>query len=197
MTGLLQDLRYAMRHLRKSPGFSAMAIGTLALGIGASTAIFSVVYGVLLRSLPYYRPDRIVQLWETNSTGGHPRFADPNFEDIRAQARSFDGMAEMYSVETVVSAGEIPERTNVAHVSKDFFSVMGVQPIVGRLFVPEELQFGSAPAAVVSYAYWQTRLHEARDFENLKFSVSNIPVSVIGVLPAGFAFPDNSQIWVA
>jgi putative ABC transport system permease protein len=197
MSGLLQDLRYALRQLRKSPGFSAVAIGTLALGIGASTAIFSVVYGVLLRSLPYHRPDRIVQMWETNSQGGHTRFADPNFEDMRTHARSFDGVAEMYSVETVVSAGEAPDRVNVAHVSKDFFPVMGVQPVVGRLFVPEELQFGTAATALVSYSYWKTRMHEARDFENLKFSISNTPVAIIGVLPPGFAFPDNSQIWVA
>src|SRR5438105_14242559 len=133
---MLTSLRYAFRTLRKSPGFAVVAIGTLALGIGASTAIFSVVYGVLLRSLPYYRPDRIVQMWETNSQGGHTRFADPNFEDMRTHARSFDGVAEMYSVETVVSAGEAPDRVNVAHVSKDFFPVMGVQPVVGRLFVP-------------------------------------------------------------
>jgi putative ABC transport system permease protein len=197
MSGLLQDVRYALRQLRKSPGFSAVGIGTLALGIGASTAIFTVVYGVLLRSLPYYRPDRIVQMWETNSQGGHTRFADPNFEDMRTHARSFDGMSEMYSVETVVSAGEAPDRINVAHVSKDFFSVMGVQPVVGRLFVPEDLQFGTAATALVSYSYWKTRLHETHELENLKFSISNTAVAIIGVLPPGFAFPDNSQIWVA
>src|SRR5690349_7275524 len=103
MSGVLQDVRYALRQLRKNPGFAAVAIGTLALGIGASTAIFSVVYGVLLRTLPYHRPDRIVQMWEVTSNGLRVQFADPNFEDMRAQARSFEGMAEMYSVEAGVS----------------------------------------------------------------------------------------------
>src|SRR6266700_76349 len=105
MTGIIQDLRYALRQFRKSSGFSAVAIGTLALGIGASTAIFSVVYGVLLRSLPYYKPDRIVQMWEVNSSGGHVRFADPNFEDMRDQTHSFECMAQMCSIEAAVSIG--------------------------------------------------------------------------------------------
>ena len=151
MSGVLHDVRYALQQLRKNPGFAAVAIGTLALGIGASTAIFSVVnavYGVLLRSLPYHRPDRIVQMWEVTSSGLPVQFADPNFEDMRAQARSFEGMAEMYSIETGVSVGEEPDRINVAHVSKDFFSVMGVQPVIGRLFAPEEQQFGMAPTAL-------------------------------------------------
>jgi len=197
MNGLLQDLRYALRQLRRNIGSSAIAIGTLALGIGASTAIFSVVYGVLLSSLPYQKPDQIVQLWEVNSSGGHTRFADPNFEDMRSQARSFEGMAEMYSGEAVVSAGETPDRISVAHVSKDFFSVMGVQPVVGRLFAAEEQHFGAAPTALVSYSHWKLHLHEAHDLSAVKFTVANMPVVLVGVLPPGFSFPDNSQIWLA
>jgi putative ABC transport system permease protein len=197
MSGVLQDVRYALRQFRKNPGFAAIAIGTLALGIGASTAIFSVVYGVLLRSLPYYKPDRIVQMWEVTSSGLQVQFADPNFEDMRAQNLSFDGMAEMYSIETAVSVGEEPDRINVAHVSKDFFSVMGVQPVIGRVFAPEEQQFGTAPTALVSYSYWKTHLHEARDFGGLKVTVANIPVEIIGVLPDGFGFSDNSQVWLS
>ncbi len=197
MTGIIQDLRYALRQFRKSSGFSAVAIGTLALGIGASTAIFSVVYGVLLRSLPYYKPDRIVQMWEVNSSGGHVRFADPNFEDLHAQAHSLQGIAEMYSIEAAVSVGEEPDRINVAHVSKDFFSVMGVQSVIGRLFAPEELHFGAAPTALVSYSYWKLHVHEARDLGAVNVTVSNNPVSIVGVLPPGFAFPDNSQVWLA
>src|SRR5205085_10750647 len=197
MNGLSQDLRYALRQLRRNMGSSAIAIGTLALGIGASTAIFSVVYGVLLSSLPYQKPDQIMQLWEVNSSGGHTRFADPNFEDMRSQTHSFAGMAEMYSGEAVVSAGETPDRINVAHVSKDFFSVMGVQPVVGRLFAAEEQHFGAAPAALVSYSYWKLHLHEAHDLNAVKFTVANLPVALVGVLPPGFSFPDNSQIWLA
>jgi putative ABC transport system permease protein len=195
MTGLLQDLRFALRQMRKSPGISAIAIATLALGIGASTAIFSVVYGVLVRSLPYYQPDRIVQIWQLNSDGLQMRFDDPNFEDMRDQARSFASMAQMYSVETAVSVGNQPTRANVAHVSKEFFSVMGIQPIIGRLFSPEEQQFGAAPVALVSYSFWKTRLQEAHDLSETKLLVANAPVAVIGVLPDGFDFPYHSQVW--
>ena len=193
MTGLFPDLRYAWRQMRKSPGFASVAIGTLALGIGASTAIFSVIYGVLLRSLPYYQAERIVQMWEVNSQGGHMRFDDPNFEDMRDQTRSFEGMAQMYSIETAVSVGAGPDRINVAHVSKDFFPVMGIQPVLGRLFAPEERQFGAAPTALVSYAFWKTRLGETRDLSAVKVSISNVPVAVIGVLPRGFAFPEDRK----
>ena len=93
MTGLMQDIRFALRHVRKNPGFAVIAVLTLALGVGATTAIFSVINGVLLHPLPYYKPDRIVQLWEVNSGGVHTRFADPNFEDMRSQTRAFQGMA--------------------------------------------------------------------------------------------------------
>jgi putative ABC transport system permease protein len=197
MNALLQDLRYALRQMRKSPGISVIAIGTLALGIGASTAIFSVVYGVLLRSLPYYKPDRIVQIFEVNSEGLHMNFDDPNFEDMHDQTRSFASMAQMYSMEAAVSVGKEPTRTNVAHVSKEFFSVMGVQPITGRLFAPEEQQFGAAPMALVSYSFWKTRLQETHDLSTTKVLVSNEPVAVIGVLPPGFAFPNESQVWMS
>jgi len=197
MRSLFQDLRYALRQLRKNPGFFAIAIGTLGLGIAASTAIFSVLYGVLLRSLPYYKPDRIVQIWEVNSSGSHMRFDDPNFEDMKAQTHSFESMAQMYSIEAAVSFGQEPDRIKVAHVSEDFFSVMGVQPLIGRSFVPEERQFGAASTALVSYSVWKTRLHQVRDLSAAKVLVSNLPVAVIGVLPPGFTFPDSSQIWLS
>lgn len=194
---LTQDFRYGFRILRKSPVYAFVSVLTLALGIGASTAIFSVVYGVLLRSLPYYKPEQIVRMWEVNSKSHRIPFADPNFEDMRAQARSLQGMAEMRSDEASVSTGDEPDRVRVANVSKDFFSVMGVQPVLGRLFASEEQQFGAAPTALVSYSYWQRHLHETRNLEALKFTVSKKPAVVIGVLPPGFHFPDDSQVWMA
>jgi putative ABC transport system permease protein len=197
MQTLLRDLRYAFRQLGKAPSFTATAVLTLALGIGASTAIFSVVYGVLLRSLPYYKSDQIVRMWEVNAKGRQTRFADPNFEDMRSQARWFQSMAEMRSDEAPVSAGDEPDRIRVAVVSQDFFSVMGVQPIMGRPFSPEEQQFGAPRTALVSYAYWQRHLHEVRDLGSVKFTVSKNPVSIIGVLPPGFAFPEGSGVWTA
>src|SRR5579871_130221 len=193
----MQDVRYGFRILRKSPLYTFVAVLTLALGIGASTAIFSVVYGVLLQALPYYKSDQLVRMWEINSNGNKTLFADPNFEDIRSQSASLQGMAEMHSEEVTVSVGEEPDRARVANVSKDFFSVMGVQPVKGRLFAPEEQRFGAAATALVSYSYWKRHLHEAADLGSLKFTVSKNPTAVIGVLPPGFRFPDDSDIWMA
>ena len=193
---LTQDLRYGFRMLTKNPVYAFVSVITIALGIGASTAIFSVVYGVLLRPLPYQNPEQIVRLWEMSARNRPMQFADPNFEDIRAQSKSLQGMAEMRSAEMPVSLADQPDSVRVAYVSSDFFSVMGVQPVLGRLFAPEEQQFRAAPTALVSYSYWQRRLNETRNLETLKFTVSNNPTVIVGVLPPGFRFPDNSQIWM-
>src|SRR5215471_2107828 len=194
---LLQDLRYGFRVLWKSPVYALVSVFTLALGIGASTAIFSVVYGVLLRSLPFQKPEQIVRLWEVDAKGNRMQFADPNFEDMRAQARSLQAAAELSSWEQSVEANNEPDRVRVAYVSKDFFSVMGVQTVVGRLFVPEEQHFGAAPAALVSYSYWQRHLQAATDLGVAKLTVSKHPTTIVGVLSPGFHFPDDSQIWLA
>src|SRR5256885_4879372 len=133
-----QDVRYGLRILAKNPGFTAVTVLTLALGIGATTAIFSVVYGVLLRPLPYTKPEQIVRLWEVNATGQHVSFADPNFADVRSQARSLQGLAEYAAALQSVSGGSEPTRTMTASVSRDFFSVMAAQPVIGRGFREED-----------------------------------------------------------
>lgn len=194
--GLGQDFRYGFRRIRKNPVYAFVCVLTLALGIGASTAIFSVAYGVLLRPLPYAKPDQIVRMWEMNPKGRRMQFADPNFEDMRTQNRSLQGMAQMRSAESPVSVGNAPARVRVAYVSQDFFSVMAVQPAMGRLFAPEEQRFGSAPTALVSYSYWQRYLHEAKDLSTLKFAVAKVPTAIVGVLPPGFQYPDDSQVWL-
>lgn len=192
-----QDLRYGLRILWKNPVYAFVSVLTLALGIGASTAIFSVVYGVLLRALPYNKPEQIVQMWEVNSAGRNVRFADPNFEDMRAQLRPLEGMAEFYSDETPITVGDAPERIRIAHVSRDFFSVMGVQPVIGRLFAAEEQQIGAASTALVSYSWWKTHLYETRDFGTVKFTIAKKPTVIIGVLPPGFTYPEDTQVWQA
>ncbi len=193
---LSQDFRYGFRMLWKNRVYAFVSLITLAVGIGASTAIFSVVNGVLLRPLPYPKPEQIVRVWEADAKGRRMQFADPNLEDVRAQVHSLQGMAAMRSGETTISVGNAPDRVRVASVSADFFSVIGVQPVLGRLFVPEEQRFGAAPAVLVSHSFWQRQLHETRDLASVKFTVSNNPAVIVGVLPAGFHFPEDSQVWM-
>src|SRR6476660_8424955 len=118
---LFADVRYGLRQLRKNPGFTTVAVLSLALGIGATTAIFSVVYGVLLRPLPYPGADRVVQLWQVNQGGRQSQFSDPNFQDVHARARSFDGIAEFQQPgDTSVSGSGEPMRARLTVVSRDF-----------------------------------------------------------------------------
>ena len=191
-----QDFRFGFRMLWKNPFYAFISIVTLALGIGASTAIFSVVYGILLRPLPYHKPEQIVRVWEVNARQRQMQFADPNFEDMRSQSHSLQGMAEMRSSELPVSLGGEPQSVRVAYVSADFFSVMGIQPVMGRLFVHEEQQLHAAPTAVVSYSFWRARLQETSNLEMVKFAVSKETARIVGVLPPGFRFPDNSDVWI-
>jgi putative ABC transport system permease protein len=176
MYTLWQDLRYALRMQGKTPGFTATVILALALGIATTTAIFSVVYGVLLRPLPYRHPEEIVRLWEQNDTGGQMNFADPNFEDVRVQNQSLAGVAEYASnLATVVVGDEASRQT--AYVSRDFLQIMGVEPIFGRPFAGDEQKPGAAPVALISHSYWQhsfaaTRDHSALRFESQLFEVS-------------------------
>jgi putative ABC transport system permease protein len=196
MQTLWQDLRYAFRVLGKSPAFTAAAILTLALGVGATTAIFSVVYGVLLRPLPYRDAERIVRLWEQNDKGGTMNFADPNFEDVRTQSRSLQGIAEYGAwLETVTGRGDAT-RVMTAPVSRDFLQIMGVQPVVGRSFASEEHQPDAAAAVLVSHAYWEQSLGGTQDLSSVRLNVGERPVSIVGVLPPGFRFPENADIWM-
>ncbi|HSL54669.1 MAG TPA: ABC transporter permease [Pyrinomonadaceae bacterium] len=196
METLIKDLRFGIRSLAKRPGFTAIAILTLALGIGASTAIFSVVDGVLLRSLPYPDPDQIVQLREVNERGGRMAFAEPNFLDVRARSHSFAGIAQYNGQLTTITGGVEPVRAATYSVSADFFSVLGVQPFLGRTFSPEESKSGGPPVAVVSYGFWQRLLSGKPDLTGTSLRVMNQSVNVIGVMPAEFAFPRTAEIWV-
>ena len=193
---LAQDLRYGVRVLWRNPGFSLTAIFTLALGISATTAIFSVVYGVLLRPLPYDRPDQLVQVWEKSSKGHDMNLADLNFQDLRAQNRSLQGMAEFSSGEASVSGGSEPKRLVVASVSSDFFPIMRISPIRGRGFAPEDQRPGAGAVALVSYSYWRQYLNSTDDLSSVRLRAENRSASVIGVLPPGFRYPDDADVWM-
>lgn len=197
MGALAQDLRYALRQLRKSPGFTSVAIITLALGIGATTAIFSVVYGVLLRPLPYSDPNRIMAIFEVNTTGTWSRLADPNFDDFRDQNRSFREMAKYSAYIAPVSGASQPSRSMVSHVSPDFLTVFRIQPIIGRDFTTADDKKGAAPVALISYGYWKQYLGSSPDLSQLHLKIDNADFSVIGVVPQGFQFPRDTDVWVA
>ena len=189
---LIADVRYGLRGLRKNPGFAAVAILTLALGIGANTAIFSVVNTVLIRPLPYRDPSRLIyisEFWphETNvKTVPSPDFANWSTHD-----RLFDGLAAYGGAEVnLTSAGE-PERVQGAKVTADFFTVLGVQPLVGRSFLREEDRPGAHNVVLLGYELWQRRFGSDAKVVGSTVRLDGVPCTVVGVTPAGFRFPDD------
>ena len=193
---LLQDLRFGARTLARNPGFTAVAVLTLALGIGATTAIFSVVYGVLLRPLPYRDSNRIMAVFELTSKGTPSRLADPNFDDFRDQSRSFQAIAKYGDNVASVSGARQPTRTTVANVSPEFLKVFGIQPILGRDFTAGDAKKGAGPTVLVSYGYWKQELGSPRDLSQSHLKIDGAIYSVIGVLPAGFRFPSDADLWL-
>jgi putative ABC transport system permease protein len=193
---LLQDLRFGARMLARNLGFTVVAILTLALGIGATTAIFSVVYGVLLRPLPYRDSSRIMAVFELTSKGTWSRLADPNFDDFRDQSRSFQSIAKYGDNVVSVSGASQPTRTSVANVSRDFLRVFGIQPILGRDFTAGDAKKGAGPKVLVSYGYWRQNLGALRDLSQSHLKIDGAIYSVIGVLPAGFRFPADVDLWL-
>jgi ABC-type antimicrobial peptide transport system permease subunit len=196
METLIKDLRVSLRRLRKRPGFTLVTILTLALGIGASTAIFSVVDGVLLRPLPYPHAEQMVQLREVNTRGGRMAFAEPNYLDLRARNHVFAAVAQYSgSLRTVVGGSE-PVRALTYSVSADFFNVLGVQPIVGRAFTREESSAGGEPVAVVSYGFWQRLLGAKPDLAGTTLRLTDQSFAVVGVMPRGLGFPQSAEVWI-
>jgi predicted permease len=193
---LFQDLKFSFRILRKNPGFTAVAVLTLALGIGASTSIFSVVDAVLLRPLPFPNPQRVVTVSELSVNGRRMHLADPNFLDFREQNHTLAGLAVFFTAPESVSGGSEPVRMNVAVVSQDFFKVMGVEPARGRAFAADELRLHGAPAMIVSHSYWQQYLGSRADFSTVDLSMEGQAFSVVGVMPQGFDFPAGASAWI-
>ncbi|HEV7672083.1 MAG TPA: ABC transporter permease [Thermoanaerobaculia bacterium] len=194
---IAQDLKLAGRQLAKSPGFTLAAALTLALGIGANTATFSVVDAVLLKRLPYPRPDRLVGLSEVAKDGGRMRCSWANASDWRARARSFEALAVYAANPVTVLGGDRAEVVGLAAVSSDWFRALGVVPSLGRAPLPAEHALGAEPVAVVSHAYFATQLGGDRGAIGRRFlDVLGRRYQVVGVMPAGFAFPEKTEIWV-
>src|SRR5215471_17143429 len=192
MNMIWRDLKHALRTLVRRPGFTMTAGLSLALGIGACTAIFSIVDAVLLRPLPYAEADRLVSLREVDAQGRQITFAEPNFFDVRDRNHTLATTAEYVTGLTAVLGGAEPVRTNVAYVSSDFFKTLGVQPALGRSFLPEEAKAGSNPVAVVSHGFWQ-KLLGGRDISAANpLHIGNLGYTVVGVMPQSFSFPKDA-----
>jgi len=196
-----QDLRYGMRSLWKKPGFTITAVIALALGIGANTAIFSVINGVLLRSLSYANPDRIVMVWERNVTDATTlqNVVSPgNFLDWQKQTTSFEQMAAIADqrVNLTGGAGE-PEEIKAQFVSHPFFAALGVQPFMGRFFVPEEDRAGNDLVIILSHQLWQNRFGSDPAIVGKQATISGRQRTILGVMPPGFHLLDNQvKAWM-
>jgi putative ABC transport system permease protein len=190
-----RDVRVSMRSFRRTPAFTAVAVLTLALGIGATTAIFSVVNGVLLRPLPFDAPDRLVSLYERGERFDRMAPSAPNVADWQAQSRSFEAIAAYRGGATPVLGLEAGLTANVAAVGRDFFTILRVSPYYGRAFTAEESRAGSAATAVVSYAFWQKYLAGTRTLGARPLAIWGTAFTIVGVMPPGFAYPERADIW--
>ena len=191
-----QDFRYAVRGMRRSPGFALLAVLIMALGIGANTAVFSVVNGVLLKPLAYRDSNRLVTLTSEWKSGAKLRqVALPDFRDWHDQSTAFSGMAYYRSSDEPTMAGAAAEYVRVARVSAEFFNTLDVEPVLGRLFSAEEQRSADSGTALISYSYWQSHFGGSSAVLGQRLRISDQALTIIGVLPPGIHFPDNSDIW--
>jgi putative ABC transport system permease protein len=196
MDTLWQDVRFGLRALRKNPGFTAVAVLTLALGIGANTAIFSVVNGVLLRPLPFHQPERLVWFWENQPGLSEAPFSAPDFLDYQAQNRSFEQMAAFRSLGFNLTGRGDPERLRANVVSANFFSLLGVTPMLGRALLPEDGLAGARRVAVLSYSLWQRRFGGEASVLGKTVTLNEEPVTVVGVMAADFVPSQDVEFWL-
>jgi putative ABC transport system permease protein len=195
---LFEDIRYGLRTLRKCPAFTAVAVLTLGLGIGANTSIFSVIHAVLLSPLPYDHPERIVLIWESNPSGGFNQFAvsPPNYADWHKEASSFEYMVSVSRGNFNYTGGAEPEQLIGARVAAPFFAVMGVQPALGRTFVAEDDVVGKAHVAVLGHGLWMRRFGGDRNITGKALTLDGQTYTIIGVMPEGFQVPSRVELWL-
>jgi putative ABC transport system permease protein len=196
LTSLLRDLQYSFRTLARNPGFSCVSVVALALGIGANTAIFTVVNSVLLQPLRFQKPEQLTVVRERNLKAGFPQFSlsPGNYVDFRDHNHSFSGIAAFGSQGLNLSGGAEPERLRGARVSVEFFEVLGSTPELGRTFTVQEMQPGSH-VAILSYGLWQRRFSGMRDVLGQAMKLNDELYTVIGVMPTEFQFPARAEIW--
>jgi putative ABC transport system permease protein len=197
METLFQDLRYGFRMLWKSPGFTAVAVVTLALGIGANTAMFSVINSVLFHSLPYRDVSRVMVVWKTMSNGSPNAFSTPAFLEIRQQVDSLAHLGAFSGVGKNFGGKDLPERIQGGKVNSDLMPVLGVQPVLGRMFSAEEDHPGAGAVVILSHALWSTRFGSRTDILGQAVNLDGAPFTVVGVMPAGFHVQSDQELfWI-
>ena len=186
MGTLIQDLRFGLRMLRKSPGFTAVAVLTLALGIGANTAMFSVMQGVVLAPLQYVNPDRLVMVWENNPRFPRTWVSYPNFRDWQHSARSFQQMAAFREQGVDFAGPGTPEHLNAKEISSSLFSTLGTELTLGREFSPEEDRYRGRPVAIISNRLWRNRFDASPEALGRSITLDGVDYTIVGVTPQGF-----------
>jgi putative ABC transport system permease protein len=194
MDTLRQDLRFASRRLFKSPGFTLVSLLTLALGIGANSAIFSIVNGVLLKPLPYHEPERLVGLYHL-SEGRRAVMSGPNFADVRRLSVALDDAAAVSRYRTILTGRGEPARLDAAAVSAGLFDLLGVPPLLGRTFRSDENEPGRTNVVVLSYGAWQERFGGDRAILGTSVTLDGTSREIVGVMPAGFSYPAARALW--
>jgi predicted permease len=196
LSSLAQDLRYAFRTLRKSPGFAAIAILALGLGIGANTAIFSVVNGVLLRPLSYPDPGRLLMIYETTAEFSRASVSYPNYLDWRGGSRSFTDMGAYRSTDFNFTGDGQPEQVSGEYVTASVFGVLGVAPLLGRSFLPEEDRAGAPCSVMLAHGFWKTRFAADSNILGRTLTLNAVSCVVVGVMPSGFRFAEDARVYV-
>src|SRR5687767_10431531 len=196
MQTVWKDLRYGARMLMKKPGFTLIAVVTLALGIGANTAIFSVVNAALIRALPYHNPERLILLSATTTGGGRSFMSLDEMRDFQSRAQSLEDVTGFISQSVNLTGGERPDRVRGAYVTANFFQVFNLKPVVGRTFTPGEDRPGAEKVVVVNEKIWQERLDGDPNLSGKKLILNGEPFSVIGVVTSSFRQPFDSEVEV-
>jgi putative ABC transport system permease protein len=194
---LLQDLGYALRQLRRSPGFTIVAVLTLAIGMGANTAVFSVIDTILLRPLPYRDPDQLVRLYETEAAPGNYPFAPPDYLDWKAQNKTFADMALFGWFQDMNLSGEgRPDHVLGVPTEANFFSLLGVNPLLGRTWAAGEDQPGKGQEVILSYGLWRSLFAGKPGAIGQTVELNSRKYTIVGVMPANFRFPSRAQLWI-
>jgi putative ABC transport system permease protein len=190
------DLLLAARSLARRPGLTAAALLTVSLGVGAVTSIFSVLYGVVIRPLPYFQPEQLVRVSTVGSSGGPAPWSGANYLDFEQQSSTYQAIAGFEYADYSMRSDDFPVKVTGATVTADFFEVFGVQPVEGQTFAIAETPGGSEPAVVLGYGFWQTQF-AGKPILGMKVDLNDRSYSVVGIMPPDFAYPTGAEIWVA